>query len=65
MTPEIPDTTKVLSEDTTEDLVEVSEDGSVFTFAETTPELAELESGDIMVGDMANVVIHQRVGGIV
>jgi hypothetical protein len=47
----IPDTTKLLTGVTIDKLVSVSEDGSVFTFSETTPELAALAAGDVIVGD--------------
>ncbi|MHB1357670.1 MAG: hypothetical protein ACYCZF_17000 [Anaerolineae bacterium] len=46
----IPDTTKPLTEETTQHLVSVSEDGSVYTFDQVTPELQTLQVGHIMVG---------------
>jgi hypothetical protein len=51
--PSIPDTTEVLPESTTQYLESISEDGTGFTFSEWTPELQELETGDIMAGDVA------------
>jgi Tol biopolymer transport system component len=45
----IPETTKVLSEDTTDHLVSVSDDLVNFSFDQLTPELAQLEPGDVMV----------------
>lgn len=45
----IPDTTGVLSEETTEHLMSVSEDLSVFTFNQMTPELASVGVGDVIV----------------
>jgi len=53
--PIIPETTKVLDETTTEQLESVSSDGVVFTFSESTPQLEELEPGEIMVGDVSAV----------
>jgi formylglycine-generating enzyme required for sulfatase activity len=52
--PIVPDTTKVLPDSTTEHLISVSEDGTLFTFAEMTPELAELEPGDVMVAGISD-----------
>jgi len=51
LTPVIPDTTKVLSEDSTSSLSSISEDGSIFTFSESSPQLELLEPGEIIVGD--------------
>lgn len=53
LTPIIPETTKVLTEQTTDELIDISQDGSVFTFSQMTPELAQLDSGDVMVGDVS------------
>ena len=53
--PIIPDTTKVLTEDTTQHLVSISTDGAIFTFDQTTIELDKLESGDIIVSDVSPV----------
>jgi formylglycine-generating enzyme required for sulfatase activity len=47
--PIIPDTTRPLSSETTQNLSSVSADGSVFTFSQTTPELAALSPGDVIV----------------
>ena len=47
----IPDTTKVLSGITIDKLVSISDDGSVYTFSETTPELQALAAGDVIAGD--------------
>lgn len=49
----IPETTKVLTEQTTQYLGSVSEDGIVFTYSQTTPELDALEVGDVMVADVS------------
>ncbi len=46
----IPDTTKVLTGMSIDKLVSVSEDGSVYTFSETTPELETLVAGDVIAG---------------
>lgn len=65
--PIIPDTTEVLSDDTTEHLVSVSDDLSTFTFSQMTPELAELEAGDVMVSDVADMApygILRKVTGV-
>lgn len=51
--PIIPDTTVVLSEETTQYLEAVPADLSVFTFEQMTPELAAVESGDIIVSGPA------------
>ncbi len=53
--PIISDTTEVLTDDTTEHLVSVSEDGDVFTFDQTTTKLGELDPGDVMVGNVSTV----------
>jgi hypothetical protein len=47
--PIIPDTTVVLSEDTTSYLESISPDGSIYTFGQITDELAALDPGDVMV----------------
>ena len=47
----IPDTTIVLSDETTSSLSSISEDGSVFTFSESSSEIELLEPGEIIVGD--------------
>ena len=47
----IPDTTKVLSGASIDKLVSISDDGSVYTFSETTPELEALAAGDVIAGD--------------
>jgi len=52
--PIIPDTTEVLTEETTQHLIAVSGDGSQFTFDQTTPELNELDPGDVMVGAVSD-----------
>ena len=52
----IPDTTEVLPETTTQYLSEISGDGAVFTFTQSTPVLNALAPGDVMVSDAtANV----------
>jgi hypothetical protein len=47
----IPDTTKVLSGVTIDKLVSISDDGSVYMFSESTPELEALAAGDVIAGD--------------
>ena len=47
----IPPTTEPISEDTNQYLQSVSEDGSTFTYSQTTPELESLAVGDVMVSD--------------
>ena len=47
----IPETTEVLTETTTQYLAEISGDGAVFTFTQSTPSLNALETGDVMVSD--------------
>lgn len=70
--PVIPDTTKVLSDDTTDHLTSVSPDGSVLTFSESSEELKELKPGEIIVDDpspaapdgfLRKVVDTSRSGG--
>jgi formylglycine-generating enzyme required for sulfatase activity len=56
LTPIIPDTTEVLTEQTTDELIDISQDGSVFTFAKMTPELSELDAGDVMVSNVSEAV---------
>ena len=51
--PIIPETTEVLSETTTDELISVSPDGVTYTFDQMTPDLTELDPGDIMVGDVS------------
>jgi len=48
---EIPDTTEVLTETTTQYLSEISGDGAVFTFTQSTSDLNALAPGDVMVSD--------------
>ena len=45
----IPDTTKIIDEETKEQVVEVTSDQSVIIFAQSTPQLEELKVGDIIV----------------
>ena len=49
----IPDTTEVLPSTTTQHLVNVSSDGSTYTFDQTTPDLTDLHSGSVMVSGVA------------
>lgn len=51
--PIIPETTEVLTDATTQYLSSVSDDGVTFTFSQLTPELADLDIGDVMVGDVS------------
>lgn len=53
LAPIIPDTTVVLGEETTQYLQSVAGDLSVFTFAQMTPALAEVDSGDVIVSGPA------------
>jgi hypothetical protein len=46
----IPDTTKVLTGTTTQNLASISSDGSLFTFSESTSQLESLSQGDVIVG---------------
>lgn len=48
---EIPDTTEVLTGITTQYLSEISSDGAVFTFTQSTSDLNALAPGDVMVSD--------------
>jgi hypothetical protein len=54
----IPDTTKVLSESTTQYLAGISNDGSTYTFSQSTPEILAIDPGDIMVSDVAENAPH-------
>ena len=51
--PIIPETTEVLTEESTQHLVAVSSDGATFTFNQMTPELSNLNPGDVMVGNVS------------
>ncbi len=50
--PIIPDTTKVLPPSTTQYLTNISEDGTTFTFSQSTPDLQAISLGDIIVSDV-------------
>ena len=50
--PVIPETTEVLPPETTQHLEAISDSGAVYTFTQSTPDLAELAPGEIMVGDV-------------
>jgi hypothetical protein len=52
VSPAIPETTVVLTQTTTQYLSGISEDGAVLTFTQSTPALADLVPGDIIVGDV-------------
>ena len=52
----IPDTTKVLSGDTVDNLESISDDGAVYTFAATGPDLEAISQGDVIVGDTSSKV---------
>lgn len=58
VSPIIPETTELLTEDTTQYLESVSGNGATFTFSQSTPELAALDSGDVMVGGVSSAVPH-------
>jgi hypothetical protein len=49
--PVIPDTTNVLSDETTNSLSSISPDGTVFTFSQSSGELKDLDPGEIIVSD--------------
>lgn len=51
--PIIPETTEVLTKVTTQYLSSVSDNGVTFTFSQLTSELADLDIGDVMVGDVS------------
>ncbi len=53
LTPVIPETTEVLSEETTQYLETVSSDGVTYTFSQGTGELSEVAAGDVIVGDVS------------
>jgi hypothetical protein len=51
----IPETTKVIEEETIQKIVSVSEDQSIITFEELTPQLEEISPGDVIVmGETVN-----------
>ena len=50
----IPETTKVLTDESNDYLEEIS-GGGTFTFSQITPELAQLETGDVIVSDVSDV----------
>ena len=49
--PIIPTTTKILPSTTTQNLSSISNDGSTYTFSQTTQELSELAPGQVIVGE--------------
>ena len=53
--PIIPDTTVVLTEASTQYLVGVSPDGSVYTFSQINPELGQVQQGDVIVTGIAQI----------
>jgi Tol biopolymer transport system component len=53
--PIIPNTTHPLTEETTQHLVSVSQDGMVYTFAQMTHELERLQPGHVMVSDTSEL----------
>ena len=68
----IPETTQVLTSETTQYLSSVSDDGRVFTFTQSTSSLDALARGDVIVGDasanapygfLRKVVAVSSVGG--
>ena len=63
----IPDTTKIIDEETKEQVIEVTPDQSVITFAQSTPQLEELKVGDIIimgVTDQTPYGLLRKVTGI-
>lgn len=55
LSPIIPETTHVLTEDTTKHLSAISEDGSKFIFTEGTPKLDAIKSGEVIVSGVSQV----------
>jgi hypothetical protein len=51
----IPDTTKVLTDTTIQNLTSISEDRAVLTFSGTTDQLASLEQNDVIVGGISDL----------
>lgn len=58
MSPLIPETTVILTEITTDELISVSSDGVTYTSDQMTPELTELNGGDVMIGDVSDTAPH-------
>jgi uncharacterized protein YegL len=50
--PSIPDTTKVLSASTTQNLTSISADDVFYTFSQTTDELNDVKAGDVIVSSI-------------
>jgi hypothetical protein len=50
--------TKVLGQQTLQELTSVSPDGTTFIFQETTADLQELEPGDVIVGGVSDITPH-------
>lgn len=55
LTPIIPDTTKVLTDDINQSLVSISDDNAILTFAQTDPNLATLNVGDIIASEVTDL----------
>lgn len=56
--PIVPPTTNVLPPETTQTLTDVSADGATYTFSQTTPELAAVAPGEIMVAGPSALAPH-------
>ena len=56
--PIIPETTEVLTEETTQYLSSISPDGVTFTFSQGTPELDDIEPDDVIVGDVSDAATY-------
>ncbi len=52
--PVIPDTTKVLSASTTQNISSISQDGMTYIFSQTTDELTNVKVGDVVVSDASS-----------
>lgn len=51
--PIIPETTEVLTEESTQHLVSISTDGTILTFDQMTSQLSDLTAGDVIVGNVS------------
>ncbi len=51
--PIIPETTEVLTEESTQHLASISPDGTILTFDQMTSQLSDLTAGDVIVGNVS------------
>lgn len=58
LTPIVPETTNVLSEESSDNLISISPDGSVFTFDQNTPTLTRVSPGEIIVSAPSPAAPH-------